>query len=106
MMTKPLNPDMPDEELRIALRTLLETREGRRVAYWIIFELCRLWQLSMPLELKHELAMHTARHEGMRSVGQTLMVKLQQLEPRAYLLMLEEHQRDTERRIVAEDVTP
>lgn len=101
MSARGVHPNTDPSQLAIDLGEVLATPAGARVLYWIMAEVCRLWQPSFDPDRKYGIGEHAAYIGGIRAVGITLMGKLQTLAPRAYVKMLDEQARDFERKLAA-----
>jgi hypothetical protein len=77
----------PAELLKADLETLLREPYGRRLAYWLIYDICKLEGDSLNLALKDGLcaALHQARADGIRAVGASVAAQMRMASPDGFL---------------------
>lgn len=76
---------LQEEQYRSDLKTVMETPQGRRVLYRVVFQLAAVESLSYTGSSEQ-----TFFREGRRDVGISLMRELQDELPEQYLTMLSE----------------
>lgn len=89
------DPPPPAEQLLDDWRELLGTKWGRRLAYHIVYGLCRVQRPAFDRSIKDGLcaALHQARAEGIRDVGLIIQSNLQKSDQQAYIDAVEEGMR-------------
>lgn len=101
MATGPLSDPQHQDRLRIMerarerqhendLERLMNETWGRRLAYWLIYELGSLQSNAFAFDMKHATAEHTAYRCGRQEPARRLQGELQDIAPRQWIEMLDE----------------
>jgi hypothetical protein len=74
------------------LRQLMAEDWGRRIAHWVVFDMCGLQASSVDMGIKDGLcsALHAFHRQGAQGVGIDVHNEMQRLAPKQVLLMAEE----------------
>ncbi len=77
-------------ERREDVRELMSHPWGRRLAYWLVYELGGLHGEAFAAEIKHGAEQHTAYRLGRQSLARSFLTAAQEIAPQDYLAMMAE----------------